>query len=166
MQTVESLEDLTKRNVQLIAEMEEKAKRTVGERMADAVVAGVGSWAFVICQTTVIAAWMLLNALSFPTRWDPYPFFLLGFVLSVQVACLTPIILMSQKRQGRLSERRNHLDLQINLLAEQENTEQLRLLRLLCEKAGIQLTQKTIEALEQKTSPTEIVEQIAKHVES
>ena len=30
---------------------------------------------------------------------------------------------MSQNQQARLSDRRNHLDLQINLLAEQENTE-------------------------------------------
>ena len=60
-------------------------------------------------------------------------------MLSFQAAYATPIILMSQNRQTRLSERRNHLDLQINLLAEQENTEQLRLIRLLCVKHGIAL---------------------------
>jgi uncharacterized membrane protein len=78
---------------------------------------------------------------------------------------LSPIILMSQNRQARVSERRNHLDLQVNLLSEQENTEQLRLLRLLCDKAGIAVDVAGEKAYEEATCPGDIIRQIKEQVE-
>jgi uncharacterized membrane protein len=154
--------DITRRNVELMAEMEKASEsgRTVGERVADFVAAWVGSWPFLIAQSIILAIWMTLNVLAWQYRWDPYPFILLNLVLSFQAAYATPIILMSQNRQGKLADRRNKLDLQINLLAEQENTEQLRLLRLLCEKAGIAVDETRAKALEEATEPTKIVRQI------
>ena len=139
MKSAQSLGDLTQRNVELIARMEKASdtRRTSGERVADFVCAWMGSWTFLIVQSALLVLWMAVNILGWWMQWDPYPFVLLNLVLSFQAAFSTPIILMSQNRQARLTERRNHLDLQINLLAEQENTEQLRLLRLLCEKVGI-----------------------------
>ena len=71
--------------------------------------------------------------------------------------------MMSQNRQSRFIERRNQLDLQINLLAEQENTEMLRLLRMLCEKAGIPGDQlSSTELLSEETKPDALIQQIAK----
>jgi uncharacterized membrane protein len=159
--------EVTRRNVELIAEMEvaANASRTRGERVADFVAAGVGSWPFLIVQSIILAIWMTLNVMAWRYRWDPYPFILLNLVLSFQAAYATPIILMSQNRQGKLADRRNKLDLQINLLAEQENTEQLRLLRLLCEKAGVAVDQQRTEALEEATEPSRIVRQIDEAVE-
>ncbi len=118
-----------------------------------------------IIQSILLIAWMAVNLVGWWWQWDPYPFILLNLVLSFQAAYATPIILMSQNRQSRLSERRNHLDLQINLLAEQENTEQLRLLRLLCEKAGIPLDARQEPALEETTRPDRIVRQITEAIE-
>jgi uncharacterized membrane protein len=90
---------------------------------------------------------------------------LMNRALSFQAAFATPIILMSQDRRRLIGERRNHHDLQINLLAEQENTEQLRLLRLLCEKAGISLDGPP-HALEEATQPDEIMRQFTETAES
>ena len=42
------------------------------------------------------------------------------------------LILMSQNQSNRRAAERSHLDLQVNLLAEQEATAMLRLLRSLC----------------------------------
>jgi uncharacterized membrane protein len=165
MSFAKSLDDVTKRNVELIAQMENAFPRTFGERVADFVAARVGSWTFVIVQSAMMLAWMLMNVLAWSLQWDPYPFILLNLVLSFQAAFATPIILMSQNRQAKLSDRRNHLDLQINMLAEQENTEQLHLLRLLCENAGIRLDKGPVAALEEATRPSEIVRQIKDHVE-
>ena len=134
--------------------------RTFGERLADRVATWVGSWTFLIVQSILLVLWMLINVMGWWNLWDPYPFILLNLILSFQAAFATPIILMSQNRQGRLSERRNQLDLQVNLLAEQENTEQLRLLRLLCEKAGIRVPGRETGAFEQPTVPGAIVQQI------
>jgi len=47
-------------------------------------------------------------------------------------------VMISQNRMTRLTERRAHLDLQINLLAEQESTATLRLLARIAERLGIE----------------------------
>src|SRR5205814_6507624 len=113
------------------------ASRTLGEWVADVVTMAVGSWYFVITQSALLALWVMMNLVAWFYHWDPYPFILLNLALSFQAAYASPIIMMSQNRQAKLNERRNKLDLQINLLAEQENTEVLKLLRLLCEKLDI-----------------------------
>jgi len=88
-------------------------------------------------------------------------------VLSFQAAYASPIILMSQNRQDRLSQRRNHLDLQVNLLAEQETTAMLRLLHKLCEKLNVDLTgEAALAALELRTKPDKLVRQIDTTVHS
>ena len=164
-----SASELTRRNVDTIARMEKASEgdRTFGDRVADAFAAAVGSWTFIILQTVMLAVWVILNVLAWVSHWDPYPFILLNLVLSFQAAYAGPIIIMSQNRQMRLNERRNHLDLQINLLAEQENTEMLHLLRKLCEKSGIHLEDEpSLKALEQATRPEELVRQIEGTVEA
>jgi uncharacterized membrane protein len=73
--------------------------------------------------------------------------------------------MISQNRQVKLSERRNHLDLQINLLARQESTETLRMLRRICERLDIEIgDQPEIEALKQQTQPDQVVKQIDRSV--
>lgn len=168
MATKADIEHITQRNVESIAKLEADFDngRTFGERLADWVTAGVGSWTFLISQATFMLVWMSLNILGWWHRWDPQPFVLLNLILVVQAAFSTPMILMSENRQMRLSERRNHLDLQINLLAEQENSEQLRLLRLLCEKLDISLDQQDQEFLEESPRPHTITRQIVDTLES
>src|SRR5260370_40022573 len=138
MKCATSVKELTRQNVELITKMERASEghRTFGERVADGFAAAVGSWTFIIIQSVLLALWIALNILAWIEHWDPYPFILLNLALSFQAAYAAPIIMMSQNRQTMLAERRNRLDLQINLLAEQENTEVLKLLRKLCEKAG------------------------------
>lgn len=158
---------ITEANVKRIAELEKETHvhQSWGEWLADELAAIVGSWSFLIVQSCLLGSWICLNTMIVVFQWDPYPFTLLNLVLSFQAAFATPVILMSQNRQALLNERRNHLDLQINLLAEQENTKQLQLLRLLCEKAGIELDGDE-EQLEEETKPEELVEEIKKHVEN
>lgn len=167
MPSSSALKDVTEQNVDSIAKMEVAAlrTRTLGERWADYAAACVGSWTFLIIQSVLLITWMTFNVAAWWSHWDPFPFVLLNLVLSFQAAFSTPVILMSENRQARLSERRNHLDLQINMLAEQENTEQLRLLRLLCEKVGIEINESRERVLEQATDPDEITRQIVDSVE-
>src|SRR6185369_3607083 len=125
-----SITELTQQNVETIAKMEKASdvNRTFGERVADGVAKTVGSWPFIIIQSVLLIVWMTLNLVGWFYQWDPYPFILLNLALSFQAAYASPIIMMSQNRQAKLNDRRNHLDLQINLLAEQENTQMLRML--------------------------------------
>ena len=168
MKTRRSEEDLAQQNVAMMGRMEDASReeRTLGERVADRFAAVVGSWAFIIVQTVLMALWVGLNVVAWVRHWDPYPFILLNLALSFQAAYAGPIIMMSQNRQSRMTERRNQLDLQINLLAEQETTEILRLLRKICEKQGIGLEDEAaLRALTQKTRPEEVVKEIRKVVE-
>ncbi|MBR1279619.1 DUF1003 domain-containing protein [Bradyrhizobium sp. AUGA SZCCT0283] len=73
---------------------------------------------------------MAFNVGLAPTHWtfDPYPFPLLAVVLGLEAVLLTSFVLIRQNAIDRTSERRNHLDLQINLLAEEEATKILKML--------------------------------------
>lgn len=151
-----------RRNVETVARLEQLAQqgRTAGDRVADGFANIIGSWKFIIIQSVVLTAWVTLNVIGFIKHWDPYPFILLNLALSFQAAYASPIIMMSQNRQARLSERRNHLDLQINLLAEQESTETLRLLRAMAEKLGVEVADPEEAALEAETKPDALIKEI------
>ena len=92
---------------------------TLGQRMADTVATWVGSWRFVIIQSSLLAAWIVFNAMS-SQRVDPYPFVLLNLLLSFQAAYTAPIIMMSQNRQGEIDRKRAIDDFDINCKAEVE----------------------------------------------
>ncbi len=160
MKPEQSIEELTRRNVAIIAEMEKAAAevRTRGERVADRLAAWVGSWKFIVTQTVILLVWIILNITAWINHWDPYPFILLNLAFSFQAAYTAPILMISQNRQAKLSQRRNHLDLQINMLAEQETTEIIHLLRLLCEHSGVRLGKRDNgRAFEEETKHAEIV---------
>jgi uncharacterized membrane protein len=154
--------------VAIIADMEkaDSQVRSRGDRIADAVAAWVGSWVFLVAQTVILAIWMVLNVTAWINHWDPYPFILLILGLAFQSAYAAPILMMSQNRQAKASDRRNHLDLQINMLAEQETTEILRLLRILCEHSGVRENwDANGRGFEEETNHAEIVRQIQGDIE-
>lgn len=95
------------------------AARSLGERLADAVAATVGSWAFIGTQSALILVWIGLNA-ALGHAWDPYPFILLNLLLSFQAAYTAPAIMMSQNRQSAVDRQRAESDYEINIKAELE----------------------------------------------
>lgn len=92
----------------------------LGARLADAVAAAVGSWRFIMLQTTLLLAWIAANAALGASAWDPFPFILLNLLLSFQAAYTAPIIMMSQNRQADLDREGAVADYQVNLRAEAE----------------------------------------------
>ena len=93
---------------------------SLGDRIADAVAATVGSWRFIIIQSITLIAWMILNVVAWVQHWDPYPFILLNLVLSFQAAYTAPILMMSQNRQAEVDRRNASHDYQVNVKAELE----------------------------------------------
>jgi len=92
----------------------------LGQRVADAVAAGMGSWRFIIIQTTLLAIWVILNVTAWVQAWDPYPFILLNLALSFQAAYAAPFIMMSQNRQSDIDRKRAIEDYDVNVKAELE----------------------------------------------
>ncbi len=95
-------------------------KLSVGQKIADQVAATMGSWSFIIIQSTILFFWIVLNITAYVERWDPYPFILLNLALSFQAAYAAPFIMMSQNRQQDIDRKQAENDYQINIKAELE----------------------------------------------
>jgi uncharacterized membrane protein len=91
---------------------------TPGQRLADAVTDRLGSWPFIVIQSLVLIAWIVVNSIAWRQHWDPYPFILLNLVLSFQAAFSAPIIMMSQNRQTVKDRLQAEADYAVNLRAE------------------------------------------------
>ena len=94
--------------------------QTRGQRIADALALMMGSWTFIIVQSTMLAIWITLNAIAWIRHWDPYPFILLNLALSFQAAYAAPIIMMSQNRQAAKDRLMAEQDYMVNTKAEEE----------------------------------------------
>jgi len=95
--------------------------RKFGQRLADSVANGMGSWKFIIWQTIIVAIWMILNVILIAThRWDPYPYILLNLVFSTQAAYAAPIIMMAQNRQNDRDRAQADADYKTNCEAKDE----------------------------------------------
>ena len=64
----------------------------------------------------------------------------LNLVVSLEAIVLTSFVLMTQIRMTKLADKRAHLDLQVNLLAEPELTTMLDMLDALCRRAGVRVS--------------------------
>lgn len=91
-----------------------------GQRLADSVAQGMGSWRFIILQTIVVILWMALNVVAFVGHWDPYPYILLNLVFSTQAAYSAPIIMMAQNRQNERDRSQADADFKTNKEAKKE----------------------------------------------
>lgn len=117
-------------------ERETRERRSLLERVTDGVSGLAGSPAFIVGHVLWFAVWIGVNSLGFAT-FDRYPFSLLTLAVSLEAIVLTGFVLMAQSRMTQQADNRAHLDLQINLLAEQELTAILKVQCLLAEQAGI-----------------------------
>lgn len=93
---------------------------TVGQRVADATARVLGSWPFIIVQTSFVAAWVALNLVAWSQHWDPYPFILLNLMFSVQAAYAGPVLMMSQNRQAERDRYQAQADYETNVKGETE----------------------------------------------
>jgi uncharacterized membrane protein len=58
-----------------------------------------GTGRYLLIQTVIVLAWIVLNVSAVTLRWDPYPFILLNLAFSTQAAYAAPLILLAQNRQ-------------------------------------------------------------------
>jgi uncharacterized membrane protein len=74
---------------------------TFGQKIADKVASGMGSWRFIIIMSMILVLWVLLNSVAWWVwKWDAYPFIAMNLLLSCQAAYAAPVIMMSQNRQS------------------------------------------------------------------
>ena len=76
-------------------------QRTLGEKCADAMRHGMGSWPFVFSFVVFMIIWMLSNLGN--KSWDPFPFILLNLMLSTLAGLQGAILLIAAKRADRIA---------------------------------------------------------------
>ena len=76
---------------------EERLTLTRGQRAADILRNGMGSWFFVAGFGLVMIVWAVFN--SGQRAWDPYPFILLNLFLSMLAGLQGSILLIAAKRE-------------------------------------------------------------------
>jgi uncharacterized membrane protein len=156
-------EDVTRENIEAMRRLEEAqmAQRTRADRIAAVIARFCGSMTFAWIHVAAFASWIAYNCVPWFKAFDPYPFTFLTLVVSLEAIFLSTFILISQNYELRVTERRNMLDLQINLLAEQENTKMLQILEQIAKKVGARVEDDPqIRALEEATRPEALVRQI------
>jgi uncharacterized membrane protein len=127
-------------NIQTIADLERQAsaEKRWNERVSERISDFVGSLMFVAMHVLWFTGWASWNALAPETmQFDPYPYGLLTFIVSLEGVLVATFVLITQNRMNRQAEQRAHLNLQVDLLAEQEMTMVLRLLRQVGERLGV-----------------------------
>ena len=83
-------------------------------RFSEAIARTLGTARFLVIQTGVVLAWVVLNVLSFVHHWDPYPFILLNLAFSTQAAYAAPLILLAQNRQDDRDRAQAEVDREVN----------------------------------------------------
>ena len=105
-----------------VRDLNKEADRRLGraERIGDDFGRLVGSWTFLILQSVLVLAWLLLNVLSFTNHWDPYPFQLLNLALSLEAAVWVSITLMALNRMSDRDRLRAQHEYEVAVKGEDE----------------------------------------------
>lgn len=122
---------------------------TVGQRAADLMRNGMGSWPFIAIFVSLMVFWALINTIVLHDgSWDPYPYILLNLVLSMLAGLQGAILLIAAKRQDAISAAMARHDFETDIAAKQEID---RLIELSQQQLTIILE---VQAILRGTSPT------------
>jgi uncharacterized membrane protein len=120
-------------NLELLERLDHRTESGVSgvQRMIERISGFFGSPAYFIFAVLFILGWAALNAWGAHAGWrhvDAPPFPWLQGLLSSNALLVTVAVLIRQNRMAQMAEHRSHLDLQINLLAEQKASKILELI--------------------------------------
>jgi uncharacterized membrane protein len=164
----ENVASAIRRNIEAIARMEEGyyKQRSCADKIADSIGHFSGSMRFVILHVVVYGLWILINlgVFKFLPRFDPFPFMLLNVGVSLEAIFLSTFVLMKQNRMSRRADDRAHLDLQVNLLAENEMTQVLQLLHRIAEKLNVKTDDAELRELLAETSVEAVAAELQKAI--
>ena len=135
--------------------------------MTDRITAAASSFPFVVIHVMWFSIWIGVNTLS-SHHFDAFPFNLLTMIVSLEVILLTAFVLMSQNHLTLMADRRAHLDLQVNLLAERELTAILKAVCLIADKVGVDVRacDSNLDELLARTDFKELADQVARELET
>ncbi len=157
---------VVRENIDAVANMEQQflERRTPIDRVVDTIADFTGSLTFLLIHLATFVLWPLvdLGFIPFLPRFDPYPYVMLATVVSCEAVLLSTFVLMKQNRMAQRADERDHLHLQINLLADKEVTKILQTLAIMCERMGIEdpAADPQIQELTQNTAVDDLAREL------
>ena len=152
------------RNIRALVEREREQvrRRSLQNRIADAITRFAGSMRFVYLHLLLYGCWIALNLGWLPIRpFDP-TFVVLAMVASVEAIFISTFVLISQNRMAALADRRADLDLQISLLAEHEISRVMALVRSIAERMGVEeAADPELQELTRDVEPQRLMDRIS-----
>ena len=146
-------------HIETIARHEEQfyAKLSKPDRLGDKIAWFAGSFLFVIIQLAVFLTWMIVNTSPVDPipHFDPAPFPLLDTVVALEAILLASFILMRQSGLAKRAGERDHLVLQVLLLAERELSVVVKMNQQIAERVGIVGISNDLE-IQEMARPTSI----------
>ena len=82
-------------------------------RFSEALARFLGTGKYLVGQTVLVIAWIIINTVGIINHWDPYPFILLNLAFSTQAAYAAPLILLAQNRQDERDRATTERDRQV-----------------------------------------------------
>ncbi len=143
------------------------AKRSFSDKLIDRGNSFFGSNVFLYLNIAWFVIWLGINMGIFPDikPFDPFPFSFLTSAVSLEAIILAIFVLISQNRAARVADIREEVQLQINTLAEEENTKIMRMLVLLLQKNKIPIPEdKELRNMLKKTDTHKIERTIEKQI--
>jgi uncharacterized membrane protein len=127
-----------RRNIEALRER--RNQKTISaspeERLANAITAFTGSMRFVYLHLAIYGSWIIWNLIPGLAHFDP-TFVILAMAASVEAIFLSTFVLISQNRAMAITNKRDDLDLYINLLAEHELTRLIGIVAAIAEKLDV-----------------------------
>lgn len=136
-----------------VADLEEQltAEHGPGDRAIAAVTGWAGSKIAMVIHGVWFGAWITAHMAA---GFDDH-FAVLTLVVSLEAIFLAMFVLNVQARSDEVADHREHLDLQVNLLAEQESTATLRLAAAIAEQLNVPVGDEVCD-LVRRVTPAEI----------
>ena len=117
-------------------------------RRAEKLARFFGTPRYILGQTLIVVAWIVLNSVGWVYHWDPRPWIMLNLVFSTQAAYAAPLILLAQTRQADRDKLHGEMiDKRHTALEEAANRQTDKLVGLL--QSNTALTQQDKDLTEQ-----------------
>jgi uncharacterized membrane protein len=106
--------------------------KSIQEKFALAVTGFAGTMLFVYIHVIVFAVWIISAGFGH----DPFPFQFLTMAVSLEAIILSTLVMIGQNTQSKHADIRAELDYQVNVQAEKENQDIIKLLNEIKNQRG------------------------------
>ncbi|XIA62219.1 DUF1003 domain-containing protein [Bradyrhizobium sp. TZ2] len=151
-----------RKTIEALREQRKQEKRNASreEKLANAITAFTGSMRFVYLHLVIYGVWIAWNLIPGIPHFDP-TFVILAMEASVEAIFLSTFVLISQNRAQAATDKRDDLDLHINLVAEHELTRLIEMVSAIAQKIDVRTgTEQEVAEITKDVAPEVLLKEI------